>query len=71
MDQVQSKLIRIESGAVTISTNDLGALLAHYPFGSAPWPDLPGAAPEAPAKHPQSISDNTLTYWPRVRGDQE
>ncbi|MBV8994153.1 MAG: helix-turn-helix transcriptional regulator, partial [Pseudonocardiales bacterium] len=30
MDWSQSKLIRIESGAVKISTNDLRALLAHY-----------------------------------------
>jgi transcriptional regulator with XRE-family HTH domain len=30
MDWSQSKLIRIESGAVNISTNDLRALLAHY-----------------------------------------
>jgi transcriptional regulator with XRE-family HTH domain len=30
MEWSQSKLIRIESGAVSISTNDLRALLAHY-----------------------------------------
>ena len=30
MDWSQSKLIRIETGAVNISTNDLRALLAHY-----------------------------------------
>ncbi|MGH3977188.1 MAG: Scr1 family TA system antitoxin-like transcriptional regulator, partial [Pseudonocardiaceae bacterium] len=30
MDWSQSKLIRIESGAVNISTNDLRALLHHY-----------------------------------------
>src|SRR5918999_5340522 len=30
MDWSQSKLIRIESGGVNISTNDLRALLAHY-----------------------------------------
>jgi len=30
MDWSQSKLIRIESGAVSISTNDLRALLGHY-----------------------------------------
>lgn len=31
----QSKLIRIESGAVNISTNDLRALLAHYGVDSS------------------------------------
>jgi transcriptional regulator with XRE-family HTH domain len=35
MDWSQSKLIRIESGAVNISTNDLRALLSHYGIGSA------------------------------------
>jgi transcriptional regulator with XRE-family HTH domain len=35
MDWSQSKLIRIESGAVNISTNDLRALLGHYGVDSA------------------------------------
>lgn len=35
MDWSQSKLIRIESGAVNISTNDLRALLAHYAVDSS------------------------------------
>jgi transcriptional regulator with XRE-family HTH domain len=35
MDWSQSKLIRIESGAVNISTNDLRALLGHYGIDSA------------------------------------
>lgn len=35
MDWSQSKLIRIESGAVNISTNDLRALLSHYGLDSA------------------------------------
>lgn len=35
MDWSQSKLIRIESGAVNISTNDLRALLNHYSMDSA------------------------------------
>lgn len=35
MDWSQSKLIRIESGAVNISTNDLRALLRHYGADSA------------------------------------
>jgi transcriptional regulator with XRE-family HTH domain len=34
MDWSQSKLIRIESGAVNISTNDLRALLSHYGMDS-------------------------------------
>jgi len=34
MDWSPSKLIRIESGAVNISTNDLRALLGHYNVGS-------------------------------------
>lgn len=35
MDWSQSKLIRIESGTVSISTNDLRALLRHYDVDSA------------------------------------
>lgn len=35
MEWSQSKLIRIESGAVNISTNDLRALLAHYGVDSS------------------------------------
>jgi transcriptional regulator with XRE-family HTH domain len=35
MDWSQSKLIRIETGAVNISTNDLRALLAHYDIDPA------------------------------------
>ena len=35
MDWSQSKLIRIESGAVNISTNDLRVLLGHYNIDSA------------------------------------
>lgn len=35
MDWSQSKLIRIESGAVNISTNDLRALLSHYGVDSS------------------------------------
>ncbi|MGH3966150.1 MAG: helix-turn-helix domain-containing protein [Pseudonocardiaceae bacterium] len=38
MDWSQSKLIRIESGAVNISTNDLRALLGHYGMESNPGP---------------------------------
>jgi transcriptional regulator with XRE-family HTH domain len=40
MDWSQSKLIRIESGAVNISTNDLRALLSHYGTNSARIDDL-------------------------------
>lgn len=40
MDWSQSKLIRIESGAVNISTNDLRALLSHYGMDSAHIDDL-------------------------------
>jgi transcriptional regulator with XRE-family HTH domain len=49
MDWSQSKLIRIESGAVNISTNDLRALLNHYNIDSAriePLVDLARAARE-------------------------
>jgi len=51
MDWSQSKLIRIETGAVNISTNDLRALLAHYGVDTAridAQVDLARAAREQP-----------------------
>jgi len=51
MDWSQSKLIRIETGAVNISTNDLRALLAHYDIDPArinTLVDLARAAREVP-----------------------
>src|SRR5262244_3913143 len=51
MDWSQSKLIRIETGAVNISTNDLRALLAHYevdPARITALVELARAAREAP-----------------------
>src|SRR5262249_7970159 len=51
MDWSQSKLIRIETGAVNISTNDLRVLLAHYDVDQArvsPLVELARAAREAP-----------------------
>jgi len=51
MDWSQSKLIRIESGAVNISTNDLRALLRHYGIDSDradALVDVARAAREAP-----------------------
>jgi transcriptional regulator with XRE-family HTH domain len=51
MDWSQSKLIRIESGAVNISTNDLRALLSHYsidPVRADALVDVARAAREVP-----------------------
>ncbi|HSV68187.1 MAG TPA: helix-turn-helix transcriptional regulator [Mycobacteriales bacterium] len=51
MDWSQSKLIRIETGAVNISTNDLRALLGHYevdPARVSALVDLARAAREMP-----------------------
>jgi transcriptional regulator with XRE-family HTH domain len=44
MDWSQSKLIRIESGAVNVSTNDLRALLGHYGVDPARIDTLVGIA---------------------------
>lgn len=55
MDWSQSKLIRIESGAVNISTNDLRALLGHYGIDSVRKDALVDVARAAREPTPWSI----------------
>jgi transcriptional regulator with XRE-family HTH domain len=61
MDWSQSKLIRIESGAVNISTNDLRALLGHYGIDSARIDTLIKLARVAREVSPWSIYKDSAT----------
>lgn len=61
MDWSQSKLIRIESGAVNISTNDLRALLGHYGIDSARTGALVDVARAAREPTPWSIYKDVAT----------
>ncbi len=61
MDWSQSKLIRIESGAVNISTNDLRALLRHYSVDSARIDALVEVARTAREPTPWHIYKNVAT----------
>lgn len=61
MDWSQSKLIRIESGAVNISTNDLRALLGHYGMESNRIDALVDVARAAREPTPWSIYKDVAT----------
>ena len=61
MDWSPSKLIRIESGAVNISTNDLRALLNHYDVDSARIESLVDLARAARERTRWSIYNNVAT----------
>ncbi len=61
MDWSQSKLIRIESGAVNISTNDLRALLGHYSVDSDRSNALVDIARAAREPTPWSIYKDVAT----------
>jgi transcriptional regulator with XRE-family HTH domain len=61
MDWSQSKLIRIESGAVNITTNDLRALLSHYGMDPARIDELVEVARAARESTPWSIYKNVAT----------
>ncbi|MGH3921229.1 MAG: helix-turn-helix domain-containing protein [Pseudonocardiaceae bacterium] len=61
MDWSQSKLIRIESGAVNISTNDLRALLGHYGMESNRIDTLVDVARAAREPTPWSIYKDVAT----------
>lgn len=61
MDWSQSKLIRIESGAVNISTNDLRALLGHYGIDPPRIDTLVEVARAAREPTPWSIYKNVAS----------
>src|SRR3712207_469943 len=63
MDWSQSKLIRIESGAVNISTNDLRVLLSHYGVDSDRINALVGVARAARRSEERRVGKECRSRW--------